>query len=65
MEKDQNYLPRSAKAFMITLSQGAKENNERVSFLEQQVQQAKEVYQIFTHEIKKKEKEYCCLLSYK
>ena len=45
MEKDQNYVPHSAKAndFTITLSQGLKENNERVCFLEEQVQQEKEV----------------------
>ena len=37
MEKDTSYVPRSAKAtdFNITLSNGAKEDEERVSFLEQ------------------------------
>ena len=47
MGKDLNCITHSTKAndFTITLSQGMKENNERVSFLEQQVQQAKEAYQ--------------------
>ena len=42
MEQDTSYVPRSAKAteFKITLSAGAKEDEERVSFLEQQIQQA-------------------------
>ena len=43
MEEDTKYVPRSAKAtdFKITLSAGAKEDEERVSFLKQQIQQAK------------------------
>ena len=46
MEQDTSYVPRSAKAtdFKITLSAGAKEDEERVSFLEQQIQQAKDSY---------------------
>ena len=42
-----SYVPRSAKAtdFKITLSIGAKEDKERVSFLEQQIQQAKSSYE--------------------
>ena len=44
MEEDTKYIPRSAKAtdFKITLSADAKEDEERVSFLEQQIQQAKD-----------------------
>ena len=47
MEQDTNYVPCSAKAtdFKITLSAGAKEEEERVSFLEQQIQQAKDSYE--------------------
>ena len=47
MEQDTSYVPRSAKAtdFKITLSTGAKEDEERVSFLEQQIQQAKTSYE--------------------
>ena len=47
MEEDAKYIPRSAKAtdFKITLSAGAKEDKERVSFLEQQIQQAKDSYE--------------------
>ena len=47
MEEDTKYVPRSAKAtdFKITLSSGAKEDKERVSFLEQQIQQAKDSYE--------------------
>ena len=47
MEDDTKYIPRSAKAtdFKITLSAGAKEDEERVSFLEQQIQQAKDSYE--------------------
>ena len=47
MEQDTNYVPRSAKAtdFKNTLSAGAKEDEERVSFLEQQIQQAKDSYE--------------------
>ena len=47
MEEDTKYIPRSAKAtdFKITLSAGAKEDEERVSFLEQQIQQAKDSYE--------------------
>ena len=46
MEDDAKYIPRSAKAtdFQITLSASAKEDKERVSFLEQQIQQAKDSY---------------------
>ena len=42
-----NYIPKSAKAsdFKITLSKGASEDCERVSFLEQQILQAKETYE--------------------
>ena len=47
MEEDAKYIPRSAKAtdFKITLSAGEKEDKERVSFLEQQIQQAKDNYE--------------------
>ena len=47
MEQDTKYVLRSAKAtdFKITLSAGAKEDEERVSFLEQQIQQAKDSYE--------------------
>ena len=47
MEQDTKYVPRSVKAtdFKITLSAGAKEDEERVSFLEQQIQQAKDSYE--------------------
>ena len=47
MEQDTSYVPRSTKAtdFKITLSTGAKEDGERVSFLEQQIQQAKASYE--------------------
>ena len=47
MEEDAKYIPRSAKAtdFKITLSACAKEDEERVSFLEQQIQQAKDSYE--------------------
>ena len=47
IEEDTKYVPRSAKAtdFKITLSAGAKEDEERVSFLEQQIQQAKDSYE--------------------
>ena len=47
MEQDKNYVPCSAKAtdFKITLSNGAKEDEERVSFLELQIQQAKDSYE--------------------
>ena len=47
MAKEANYIPKSAKAtdFKITLSMGASEDNERVSFLEQQIQQAKDTYE--------------------
>ena len=47
MEEDMKYIPRSAKAtdFKITLSAGAKEDEERVSFLEQQLQQDKDSYE--------------------
>ena len=47
MAKEANYIPKSAKAtdFKITLSKGASEDSERVSFLEQQIQQAKDTYE--------------------
>ena len=47
MTREPNYIPESAKAldFMITLSNGASEYSERVSFLEQQIQQAKDTYE--------------------
>ena len=47
MEEDTNYVPRSAKAtdFKITLSIGAKEDEDRVSFLENQIKQAKDSYE--------------------
>ena len=47
MEQDTSYVSRSTKAtdFKITLSTGAKDNKERVSFLEQQIQQAKDSYE--------------------
>ena len=47
MEQDTNYVPRSTKTtdFKITLLAGAKEDQERVSFLEQQIQQAKDSYE--------------------
>ena len=47
MEQDTSYVSRSAKAtdFKITLWTGAKEDKERVSFLEQQIQQAKYSYE--------------------
>ena len=47
MEQDKDYIPRSAKAsdFKITLSPGTKEDEERVSFLELQIQQAKAKYE--------------------
>ena len=43
MEQDKDYIPHSAKAtdFKITLSNGAKEDEERVSFLELQIQMSK------------------------
>ena len=47
MDQDKNYIPHSAKAtdFKITLSNGAKDDEERVSFLELQIQQAKDSYE--------------------
>ena len=47
MEQDTSYVPRSTKAtdFKITPSTGAKEDEERVSFLEQQIKQAKDSYE--------------------
>ena len=47
MEQDTSYVPRSAKAtdFKITLLTGAKEDEETVSFLKQQIQQAKDSYE--------------------
>ena len=45
-DSEPNYIPKSAKAsdFRITLSKSASEDGERVSFLEQQIQQAKDTY---------------------
>ena len=47
LTREPYYIPKSAKAsdFKITLSKGASEDSERVSFLEQQIQQAKETYE--------------------
>ena len=47
LTREPNNIPKSAKAsdFKITLSKGASEDGERVSFLEQQIQQAKETYE--------------------
>ena len=47
MEQDTTYVPLSTKAtyFNITLSNGAKEDEERVSFIKQQIQQAKDSYE--------------------
>ena len=47
MTSEPNYIPKSAKAsdFKITLSEGASEDSKRVSFLEQQIQQAKDTYE--------------------
>ena len=47
MTREPNYIPKSAKAsdFKITLSKGASEDGERVSFLEQQIQEAKDTYE--------------------
>ena len=47
MTREPNYIPKSAKAsdFKITLSKGASEDGEIVSFLEQQIQQAKDTYE--------------------
>ena len=47
MEEDTSYVPRSTKTtdFKITLSTGAKEDEERVSFIEQQIKQAKDSYE--------------------
>ena len=47
MEQDKDYIPSSAKAsdFEITLSPGTKEDEERVSFLKLQIQQAKAKYE--------------------
>ena len=47
MTREPNYIPKSAKAsdFKIILSNGATEDGERVSFLEQQIQQAKDTYE--------------------
>ena len=46
MTREPNYIPKSAKAsdFKITLSKGASEDGERVSFLKQHIQQAKDTY---------------------
>ena len=47
MTKEPNYIPKSARAtdFKISLSEGASEDSERVSFLEQQIQQMKATYE--------------------
>ena len=47
MEQDTSYVPCYAKAtdFEITLSSGAREDEERVSYLEQQIQQAQDSYE--------------------
>ena len=47
MTREPNYIPKSVKAsdFKITLSKGASEDGEVVSFLEQQIQQAKDTYE--------------------
>ena len=47
MTKEPNHIPKSAKTshFKITLSKGASEDGKRVSFLEQQIQQAKDTYE--------------------
>ena len=47
IEQDKDYIPRSTKAsdFTMTLSPGAKEDEERVFFLELQIQQAKAKYE--------------------
>ena len=46
MTREPNYIPKSSEAsdFKITLSNSASEDGERVSFLKQQNQQAKETY---------------------
>ena len=46
MTREPNYIPKSAKAsdLKITLSKGASGDGKRVSFLEQQIQQAKDTY---------------------
>ena len=47
LEQDKNYIPRSAKAtdFKITPSHRTKEDEERLSILKQQIQQAKDSYE--------------------
>ena len=47
MTREPNYIPKSAKAsdFKITLSKGASDDGKRVSFLKQQIQQAKDTYE--------------------
>ena len=47
MTQEPNYIPKSAKVsyFKITLSKGSSEDGKRVSFLEQQIQQAKDTYE--------------------
>ena len=46
MTREPNYIPKSDKSsdFKITLSRGALEDGERVSFLKQHIQQAKDTY---------------------
>ena len=47
MEQDTSNAPRSAMAtdFKMTRSTGAKKDEERVSYLEQQIQQSKDSYE--------------------
>ena len=47
MTREPNYIPKSAKAsdFKITLCKGASEDGKRVSFLKQQISQAKDTYE--------------------
>ena len=47
MTNEPNYIPKSAKAtdFKMILSKGASEDSKRVSFLEQQIQKAKDTYE--------------------
>ena len=47
LTREPNYIPKSAKLpdFKLTLSKGASEDGKRVSFLKQQIQQAKETYE--------------------
>ena len=47
MTREPNYIPKSAKAsdFKITVSKGASEDGKRVSYVEHQIQQAKDTYE--------------------